>query len=215
MNVRTPALTVLKPGRTERWCAPTERILGEALSSSDSPPWKRDLVVARRGLAARFPQNDRVPTSLGPGSPGRSTAVLGARRPAHHRPAPSRAVLVEDLLGGQQDPKALQPLLDAHIYLRLTKGFKLRPGYMHFACSGIGDLCACLCAWWQHVLHSGYGRTARYTRDDLRTMLRCVVVPSSLTTSSVPNEAHRRFQVFILHTSISYLLTFILYVCYH
>ena len=55
------------------------------------------------------------------------------------------------------------------------------------------------------VLRSGSGRTVRYTRDDLRTMLRRVVVPSSLTTSSVPNKAHRRFrrfQAFILHTSI-------------
>jgi hypothetical protein len=55
----------------------------------------------------------------------------------------------------------------------------------------------------------------RYTRDDLSTMLRRVVVPSSLTTSSVPNKAHRRFRRFqmVIHTSIS--LTFILYVCYH
>src|SRR3712207_5714852 len=68
------------------------------------------------------------PASLGPGAPVRSTAALTARRPAYHRPAPARAVLVEDLLGGQQDPKALQPLLDAHIYLRLKRGFKLRPG---------------------------------------------------------------------------------------
>src|SRR3712207_2740784 len=85
---------------------------------------------------------------------------------------------------------------------------------MHFAYSHMVDLCA-LC---DHVLHSGSGRTVRYTRDDLRTMVRRVVVPSSLTTSSVPNKAHRRFrrlQVFILHTSTSYLLTFILYVCYH
>ncbi len=44
------------------------------------------------------------------------------------------------------------------------------------------------------------GRTVRYTRDDLRTMLRRILVPSSLKTSSVPNKAHRRFsrfQVFI------------------
>ena len=68
------------------------------------------------------------------------------------------------------------------------------------------------------MLHSGPGRTARYTRDDLRTMLLRVVVPSSLTTSTVPNKAHRRlrrFQAFMLYTSFSCLLTFILYVCYH
>ena len=68
------------------------------------------------------------------------------------------------------------------------------------------------------MLHSGPGRTAPYTRDDLRTMLLRVVVPSSLTTSTVPNKAHRRlrrFQVFILPTSFSYSFTFILYVCYH
>ena len=69
------------------------------------------------------------------------------------------------------------------------------------------------------VLRSGSGRTVRYTRDDLRTMLRRVVVPSSLTTSSVPNKAHRRFrrfQMFILYTPpSSYPLTFILYVCYY
>jgi hypothetical protein len=213
MNVRAPALIVLKPGRTRRWCAPTERTLGEASPSADSPPWKRDLVVARRGLAACFPQNDRAPASLGPGSPVCSTAALGARRPAHHAAAPERAVLVEDLLGGQQRPKALQSLLDTHIYLRLKKGYKLRPGYVHFANSDIVDLSA-LC---ERVLHSGSGRTVRYTRDDLRTMLRRVV-PSSLITSSVPNKAHRRcsrFQVFILHTSFSYPLTFILYVCYY
>src|SRR3712207_3017227 len=66
-----------------------------------------------------LPSERPGPASLGPGSPGRSTAALTARRPAHHRPAPERAVLVEDLLSGQQDPKALYPLLDAHIYLRL------------------------------------------------------------------------------------------------
>ena len=60
-------------------------------------------------------------------------AALAARRPAHPAGAPERTVLVEDLLGGQQDPKALQRLLDAHIYLRLKMGFELRPGYMHFA----------------------------------------------------------------------------------
>jgi hypothetical protein len=54
---------------------------------------------------------------------------LAARCPAHHRPASARAVLVEDLLGGQQRPKALQPLLDAHIYLRLNRGFKHRALY--------------------------------------------------------------------------------------
>jgi hypothetical protein len=31
-------------------------------------------------------------------------------------------MLVEDLLGGQQDPKALQPLVDTHVHLRLKKG---------------------------------------------------------------------------------------------
>ena len=75
-----------------------------------------------------------------------------------------------------------------------------------------------LCALYDHVLHSGSGRTVRYTRDDLRTMVRRVVVPSLLTTSSVPNKAHRRFrrfQVFIPTHPISYPLTFILYVCYH
>jgi hypothetical protein len=64
-----------------------------------------------------LPSERPGPASLEPGAPVRSTAALAARRPAHHRPAPSRAVLVEDLLGGQQDPKALQPFPDGHIYL--------------------------------------------------------------------------------------------------
>ena len=114
MNVRTPALTRLKPGRTGCRCAPTERTHGEALPPSVSPPWKRDLVVARRGPAACYSWNNRAPASLGPGSPGRSPAALTARRPAHHRPAPSRTVLVEDLLGGQQGPKALYALPKSH-----------------------------------------------------------------------------------------------------
>ncbi len=65
-----------------------------------------------------------------------------------------------------------------------------------------------LCALCDHVLHSGSGRTVRYTRDDLRTMVRRVVVPSLLTTSSVPNKAHhrfRRFQAFILYTPPSHI----------
>jgi hypothetical protein len=78
---------------------------------------ERDLVVARRGLAACFPRNDRAPASPGPGSPGRSTAALAARRPAYHRAAPSQAVLVEDLLSGQQSPKALYALPDGHTHL--------------------------------------------------------------------------------------------------
>jgi hypothetical protein len=204
----------LKPGRTVCWCASKARTHGEALPSSVSPPWKRNLVVARRGPAACYSWNNRASASLGPGSRVLSTTALPARRPAYHRPALARAVRVEDLLGGQQGPKALQPLLDAHIYVRPKKGFKIRPGYMHFVISGIVDLCA----WCDRVVHSGSGRTVRYTRDDQRTMLRRVVVPSSLTTSSLPNRAHRRFrrfQAFILHTSISYPLTFILYVCYH
>ena len=87
---------------------------------------------------------------------------------------------------------------------------KLRPGLRHFAYSEIFDLRD----WCDRLLHSGSGRTVRYTRDDLRTMVRRVVVPSSLTTSSVPNKAHRRFRRFqmVILTSIS--LTFILYVYY-
>ncbi len=46
-------------------------------------------------------------------------------------------MLVEDLLGGQQDPKALQPLLDTHVYLRLKREFKLRPNYMRIAYKGV------------------------------------------------------------------------------
>ena len=159
-----------------------------------------------------LPSEQPRPALPGPGAPGRSTAALTARRPAHHGPAPSRAVLVEDLLGGQQDPKALQPLVDAHIYLRLINGFQK---YDLIMCtSHIVDLCAL----YDHVLQGGSGRTVRCTRDDLRTMVRRVVVPSLLTTSSVPNKAHRRFrrfQVFIPTHPISYPLTFILYVCYH
>jgi hypothetical protein len=41
-------------------------------------------------------------------------------------------MLVENLLGGQQDPKALQPLLDAHIYLRLKNGFKTTTWFKAF-----------------------------------------------------------------------------------
>jgi hypothetical protein len=96
----------------------------------------------------------------------------------------------------------------------VSKDFKARPGHMHFADSGIVDLSA-RC---KHVIHGGSGPILRYTRDDLRTTLWRVVVPSSLKTTSVPNEAHRRFrrfQVFILHTSLSNSVTFILYVCYH
>ncbi len=46
----------------------------------------------------------------------------------------------------------------------------------------------------------GPGRTSRYTRDDLRTMLRRMLLPSSRMTSSVPNKVHhcfRRFQAFM------------------
>jgi hypothetical protein len=79
---------------------------------------------------------------------------LGSRRPAHHTPTPERAMLVEDLLSGQQDPKALQPLLDAHISTSVLKrGFKLRSHYMQFAYTCKVDLCA-LC---EHVLHSYLG----------------------------------------------------------
>lgn len=39
-------------------------------------------------------------------------------------------------------------------------------------------------------------RTSRYMRDDLSTMLRRVLVPSSPRTSSVPNKVHHRFRRF-------------------
>ncbi len=102
---------------------------------------RRSLAISRltsleersRSRSARtcrvLPSEQPHPALAGPGAPGRSTAALTARRPAYHGPASPRAVLVEDLLGGQQRPKALQPLLDAHICLRLTRCFKHRTLY--------------------------------------------------------------------------------------
>jgi hypothetical protein len=43
-------------------------------------------------------------------------------RSAYHLPAPERAALVEDLLGGQQIPKALYALPDGHIDLHQIEG---------------------------------------------------------------------------------------------
>jgi hypothetical protein len=45
--------------------------------------------------------------------------LLVPRRPAHRLPAPARAVLVKDLLGGQQSPKALYTLPEGHVHLLL------------------------------------------------------------------------------------------------
>jgi hypothetical protein len=48
------------------------------------------------------------------GTPARKGAPLTAGRPAYHRPAPQRASLVEDLLGGQQHPQTSHALLKRH-----------------------------------------------------------------------------------------------------
>ena len=48
------------------------------------------------------------------------------RRPAHHRPASERAMLVEDLLSGQQGPKALYTLPRGYVSLpSQIESFKL------------------------------------------------------------------------------------------
>ncbi len=98
------------------------------------PQHEHNPPVQRHSREDLFFQGHRLPVLLprllvetnGAGTPKNPSPnrrpELGARRPAHHTPSPTRAVLVEDLLGGQQNPKALQPLLDAHIYLRLKKG---------------------------------------------------------------------------------------------
>jgi hypothetical protein len=110
---------------------------------------------------------------------------LAARRPAHHRPASARAVLVEDLLRGQQRPKALQLLLDAHIYLRLNRGFKHRALYA------------------RRPAHYGTARGGAILANNL------------FGTEQGPQALQALPSVHTLHTSISYLLTFILYVYYH
>jgi hypothetical protein len=83
-------------------------------------------------------------------TPDQDNVPLRARS-AYCASPPERAVLVENFLCGQQDPKALQTLLDGHIYLRLKRGFKLRPDYMLLAYSRIVYLYA-LC---EYVLYSG------------------------------------------------------------
>src|SRR5918992_5693048 len=73
---------------------------------------------ARHWVMARIPTMiDRVPSCRDPGS--RDGTPLAARRPAHHRPAPERAVLVEGLLRSQQGQKTLYMLPDGHTRLRL------------------------------------------------------------------------------------------------
>jgi hypothetical protein len=132
-------LTVLKSGRTGRWCAPTERILGGALPSVDSPPWKRDLVSSSTRTCCKLP-------SERPGSRFAGTRIsrtLDCRSSREAPCAPCCGVRASRArrrpLGGQQDPKALQSLLDTHIYLRLKRDsdYDLAIYEMHIAIGSI------------------------------------------------------------------------------
>jgi hypothetical protein len=145
---KAPAVTMLKPGRTGRWCAPTERTLGEALPSTDSPPCKRDLVVARRGLAACLAETrifgtlDCRSSREAPCAPCCGARASRARRRPLRWSAASKGASIAS----------------RYSYLPPSqKGFKIRPSQMHFAASGIVDLSA-RC---KHVLHGNSGPTVR------------------------------------------------------